>query len=98
MEIKDSVAGAASKEVTEPRESDAIGVRGDNAESTSSIDLSVVVPTFRERDNIRPLLEKLSVALSGLSWEVIFVDDDSPDGTAELVNEIAREDARVRCL
>ena len=65
---------------------------------TEGIDLSVIVPTFRERDNIRPLLEKLSSVLSGLSWEVIFVDDDSGDGTAELVREIAGGDRRVRCM
>jgi dolichol-phosphate mannosyltransferase len=61
-------------------------------------DLTVVVPTFNERDNIGPLLERLSTVLAGIAWEAIFVDDDSPDGTAEAVRTIARRDARVRCL
>src|SRR5262245_29555764 len=43
----------------------------------SEVELAVVVPTFNERDNIRPLLDRLEVALGGLSWEAIFVDDDS---------------------
>lgn len=61
-------------------------------------ELCVVIPTFNERDNIRPLLDVLERSLAGLSWEAIFVDDDSPDGTAEIVRRIAREDPRVRCL
>ena len=61
-------------------------------------ELSVVVPTFREKDNIGLLVQKLDVALSGIAWEVIFVDDDSPDGTAGEVKALARTDSRVRCL
>jgi dolichol-phosphate mannosyltransferase len=61
-------------------------------------ELSVVVPTFKERANVPVLLEKLEAALSGIAWEVIFVDDDSPDGTAALVKEIGASDSRVRCL
>ena len=57
----------------------------------SGIELAVVVPTFNERDNINPLLDRLEVALGSLSWEVIFVDDDSPDGTADLLREIAQQ-------
>jgi dolichol-phosphate mannosyltransferase len=60
--------------------------------------LTVIAPTFNERDNVGPLVEKLAAALEGIRWEVIFVDDDSPDGTADRVREIARADSRVRCL
>jgi dolichol-phosphate mannosyltransferase len=60
--------------------------------------LSIVVPTFNERDNIAPLVDRLHDSLRGLDWEVVFVDDDSPDGTAEAVREIAAVDTRVRCL
>lgn len=59
-------------------------------------DLSVVVPTFNERANIRPLVAHLDAALDGIAWEVIFVDDDSPDGTAAEVRAVARKDPRVR--
>ena len=61
-------------------------------------ELSVIVPTFNERENIPELLARLEVCLEGRSWEVVFVDDDSPDGTANLVREYAAADSRVRCL
>src|ERR1700752_2655540 len=47
--------------------------------------LSVVVPTFNERDNVPKLYRKLEMALSGVAWELVFVDDNSPDGTWEVV-------------
>ncbi|MBV8682847.1 MAG: glycosyltransferase family 2 protein [Caulobacteraceae bacterium] len=62
------------------------------------IELTVVVPTFNERDNICPLAERLRVALSGISWQVIFVDDNSADGTAQVVKRLANDDPRVMCL
>ena len=61
-------------------------------------DLTVVVPTFNERDNVIPLVRRLAAILEGCAWEAIFVDDDSPDGTAEAVRAIARRDPRIRCL
>ncbi len=61
-------------------------------------DLTVVVPTFNERPNIRPLVGLLDRALAGIAWEVVFVDDDSPDGTADEVRALGREDGRVRVL
>ena len=61
-------------------------------------ELSVVIPTLNERENILPLLERLDAALAGVDWEVIFVDDDLRDGTPDHVRSIARRDARVRCL
>jgi dolichol-phosphate mannosyltransferase len=60
--------------------------------------LSVVVPTFKERDNVRKLFCKLEAALKGIAWEVVYVDDNSPDGTWEVVRELARQDSRVRCI
>ncbi len=62
------------------------------------IELSVIVPSFNERDNVEPLLRGIEAALADIPWEVVFVDDDSPDGTAAAVRTIARRDTRVRCL
>ena len=65
---------------------------------TAGPELTLVIPTLNERDNIGPLVDLLDAVLESVSWEVIFVDDDSPDGTAERIREIGRRDRRVRCL
>lgn len=62
------------------------------------VELAVIVPTFNERDNINLLLDRLATSLSGLNWEAIFVDDDSPDGTAHLLRQIAHQEPRVRVI
>jgi dolichol-phosphate mannosyltransferase len=62
------------------------------------LELSVIVPTYNEAKNIAPLIESLEACLSHCAWEVIFVDDNSPDATAELVREIAAAKPHVRCL
>ena len=61
-------------------------------------DLTVVVPCFNERPNIAPMVEKLTNALQGIDWEVVFVDDNSPDGTADAVREVAQTNPRVRLI
>ena len=64
----------------------------------ATAELSVIVPTFNERDNVREVVSRLDRSLQGKAWEVIFVDDDSPDGTSARVREIAQSDPRVRCI
>ncbi len=64
----------------------------------SSPVLTVVVPTFNERENISPLIERIATALAGIAWQMIVVDDDSPDGTAALVKSIAESDPRISCI
>lgn len=61
-------------------------------------ELAVIVPTFNERDNVKALIAALETALKGLAWEVVFVDDDSHDGTADLVRQIAQQNGRVRIV
>ena len=60
--------------------------------------LSVIVPTFNERDNVERLVSALDAALPDCAWEVIFVDDDSPDGTAEVVRHLGRQRLDIRCV
>jgi dolichol-phosphate mannosyltransferase len=60
--------------------------------------LTVVVPTFNERGNVAELVRRLDLALAGIAWEAVFVDDNSPDGTATAVKAIAAQDPRIRCL
>ncbi len=62
------------------------------------LQLSVVVPTFNESKNIRELVKRLNLALDGIAWELIVVDDDSPDGTSKLVKSMSMTDLRIRCI
>jgi dolichol-phosphate mannosyltransferase len=61
-------------------------------------EITVVVPAFRERENVPALLRALDQALTGLNWETIIVVDDAFDGTEEYVRERAQQDPRVRCI
>ncbi len=63
-----------------------------------SIELSIIIPTFNERENVSVLLERIEDVLRDIKWEVIFVDDDSPDKTAEHVRSIGKKDPRIRCV
>ncbi len=70
----------------------------DTRSAARGAELTVVVPTFNERDNIEALLARLEAALYGIDWEIVYVDDDSPDGTAATIRALARTDPRIRCL
>jgi dolichol-phosphate mannosyltransferase len=61
-------------------------------------ELTVVIPTLNERDNVPIIVERLNQVLAGTAWEAIFVDDDSPDGTADVVRALARRQPNIRCL
>ena len=63
-----------------------------------TIRLGVVLPTYNERKNLRGMVERLDAALQGISWEVIVVDDNSPDGTADEARAIAQDDPRVHVI
>lgn len=60
--------------------------------------LTVVIPTFNERDNVAELVRRVEHALAGRSWEIVFVDDNSPDATTDAVRALAQHDPRVRCM
>ena len=60
--------------------------------------LSVIVPTYREALNVPLLFERVTAVLDGLPWEMIVVDDNSPDGTFDVGFGVAARDARMRCI
>jgi dolichol-phosphate mannosyltransferase len=70
----------------------------DRYATSQGIELCVIVPTFNERNNVQELVNRLASCLGELRWEVIFVDDDSPDGTAEFVRALSTNDSRIRCV
>lgn len=61
-------------------------------------ELSIIVPTLNEAENIRVLYEAICECLPDVGWEMIVVDDDSSDGTVSVARDIASQDHRVRCL
>lgn len=62
------------------------------------MDVSVILPTYTERNNIVPLIEAIQHELNGagITHEVIVVDDNSPDGTAQVVRDRFGQDEAVR--
>ncbi len=65
---------------------------------TPGPELTIIVPTRNEHDNVPILYDALYRALQGIDWEAIFVDDDSQDGTPQAVFRLASLDRRVRCI
>jgi len=63
-----------------------------------AIELAVVIPTFNEVGNYEELIRRLSRVLDGIQWELVFVDDDSPAGTAERIHALSLRAPRIRCL
>jgi len=61
-------------------------------------ELCLVIPVLNERDNIAPLVDCVEAVLGGIAWEIIFVDDDSRDGTRDAIAAVARHHPNVRLL
>lgn len=61
-------------------------------------ELAVIIPTYNEAGNVAEITRRIEASLQGVAWEILFVDDDSPDGTAEQVRQLARQDSRIRLL
>jgi len=76
----------------------AAGQSGVGAAGVGAPALSIVVPTYNERSNVRLLVQAVAAAMGDTPWELIFVDDDSPDGTYLEAAAVAREGAPVRCI
>ncbi len=62
------------------------------------LELAIVLPTLNERDNLASLVDRLHEALAGISWEAIFVDDNSPDGTSDEARGLALRDPHIRVI
>ena len=60
--------------------------------------LSVVLPTFNERDNVAPIVAELLPLGERYDLEILFVDDDSADGTAEVVRDLAHRHDAIRLI
>ena len=69
-----------------------------SVDEAKPLEFAVIVPVLNERDNVGPLLQDISIALAGIEWEVVFVDDGSTDGTIELLESLALRDQRVRLV
>ena len=69
-------------------------------DNTTSLDLSIVIPVYNERDNLVPLEEKLEEELSKLevSYEIILVDDGSVDGSPHIINSIQKHNPRLKLI
>ena len=57
--------------------------------TSSKPHLTIVIPTYNESENISPLVEALYDSLGGYPYDILFIDDDSPDGTAERIRDLA---------
>lgn len=82
---------------TEPGRDASLPAPGPATEAHEIV-LSVIVPTYCERDNAEEVVRRLRACLEGEAWEVVFVDDDSPDETVRVIRDLAARDPRVRCL
>lgn len=69
-----------------------------DAHSLPGLKWAIVVPTFRERENVAPLYRALQAAMPAEGWEVVFVDDASDDGTADVIMALARSNPNVRLV
>ena len=61
-------------------------------------ELSIVLPTFNEAKNIPLIVDKIAAAMGDIPFEIIVVDDDSPDGTVSVTRELSRDKPHVRCV
>lgn len=80
------------------RQSGPVGWDAEPRRAVARLELAVVIPTFNEQPNVRPLLAALDKVLGDHIWEAVFVDDGSRDGTPELIEEIARDRRDVRLI
>lgn len=68
------------------------------ASTAPAPELTIILPTFNERDNLPVMVERVGRALDGVDWEILVVDDNSPDGTSAVARMLGANDRRIRCI
>lgn len=81
-------------DMTHTTVSDAVDAAGKGR----ALELAIILPTLNERGNLPTLVERIDGALGDIAWEVLIVDDNSADGTAEAARELSLTDPRVRVI
>jgi len=61
-------------------------------------EVSIIIPTYNESENIVKVLNEIELTLSGHDYEVIVVDDNSPDQTSEIVKKISKANKNILCI
>ncbi len=61
-------------------------------------EIAIILPTFNERHNLPVLIERIGRLLDGEDWEILVVDDNSPDGTSAVARQLGQRDRRIRCI
>ena len=60
--------------------------------------LSIIVPTYNESKNVLPLVKSIQSIMKSRDYEIIFVDDNSPDKTYEIIQQLSHQFNRIRCI
>jgi glycosyltransferase involved in cell wall biosynthesis len=71
---------------------------GQNTGTRNGLLLSVLMPVFNERRTLRAIVRRVLASETPIPLELVIVDDGSPDGSAEIVRELAAQDPRVRAV
>ncbi|WP_263408166.1 glycosyltransferase [Terriglobus tenax] len=75
-----------------------VAVQLDPQVAAQAVELAVILPTYNERANIAEAIRRTQAVLGNTPHEIIVVDDNSPDGTADIVRQLGRQDTRIRIL
>jgi len=75
-------------------------LKDEKAQGNQSVHVSMIVPVFNEAGTLAPLFQNLRHELErlGRTWEILFINDGSTDGSEEILNELADQDPRIRVI
>ncbi|MBV9875937.1 MAG: glycosyltransferase family 2 protein [Verrucomicrobia bacterium] len=75
-------------------------LKDEKAQANQPVQISVIVPVFNEADTLTELFENLRDEMGrlGRTWEILFINDGSTDGSEEILNELADQDPRTRVI